>query len=114
MARFSVQEDMLFAEAIEHSSGKYKVAPRAEAYRFCVEVPCPELESKNWTQGGACNPLTSGMQAVPTALHAAHYYWSQPADRFNDLLKMLEISVCGDVQRACSGGGGASQKLALL
>lgn len=99
---------MLFAEAIEHSGGKYKVAPRAEAYGFCVEVPCTELESRNRTQaGGECNPLASGIQAVPAALHASWYYWSQPADRFSDLLKMLEISVCGDVQRACGSGGGS-------
>lgn len=97
-ANGSQQEDMLYAEELELKK-QYRLAPRAEAYRFCIEVPCGDLENRTQSTG-ECSPLTT-LPAVPTALHATWYYFSQPRDRFQDLLRMLEISVCGDVQQAC-------------
>eukprot|EP00887_Chlorella_sp_A99_P006799 scaffold2.g6799.t1 len=83
------QEDFLYAEQLERMPGS-RLAPRAEAYRFCVEVPCADLDNGTCADP-ACSPLET-LPEVPAAVHAAWYYFSNPEDRFRDLLRMLELS----------------------
>lgn len=88
------QEDFVYAMLLQYRPHSH-IAPRSDAYQFCVEVPCEDVEDLTVTDGG-CNPLTT-LANVPTALHATWYYFSSPEDRYKDLLKMLEISVCGNI-----------------
>jgi hypothetical protein len=70
----SEQEDVFFAKHIERSG--FRLAPRQQAYHFCMEVPCVDLQEKS---GG------------PFALHAAWYYFRDDEKLRNMLMK----AVCG-------------------
>ncbi|PRW51010.1 Glycosyl transferase family 2 [Chlorella sorokiniana] len=83
------QEDFFYALLMERSQGEYKLPPRELAYRFCVEVPCDDLE-----RGLVVGP-DSELQTlphVPMALHASWYYFWGTPQRFADLLTMLEMA----------------------
>lgn len=68
----SEQEDIFFAKHVEMSG--FRLAPRQQAYHFCMEVPCADLREKS---GG------------PFALHAAWYYFKDD----EKLQGMLEKAV---------------------
>ncbi|KAL4444085.1 hypothetical protein ABPG75_011822 [Micractinium tetrahymenae] len=92
------QEDFVWSAVMEREGERYRLAPRDAAYRFCVEVPCEDLE-KGRQPGGPAQTLP----ALPMALHASWYYFWGHAKRFADLLMLLETSVCGPVQGAAIG-----------
>ena len=85
------QEDFLFSYLMEkrHDKG---LAPRGDAYAFCIEVPCKDLEPTDIRKDGSVDQLET-LERFPLALHATWYYFSEGA-RYRDLLKMLQKSVC--------------------
>ena len=62
------QEDFFYSELME-ALPEYQLPPRQQAYQFCVEVPCDDIEAE---AGGVARPgspvLT--LPGVPMALHA--------------------------------------------
>lgn len=64
------QEDFVWSGVMEQQPERYRLAPREAAYRFCVEVPCEDLE-KGRQPGGPAQTLP----ALPLALHAS---WCAP------------------------------------
>lgn len=87
------------------SGGEYRLARRADAYRFCVEVPCTDLEQGLAPAPGAA---LQTLPHVPMALHASWYYFWGNARRFADLLALLDMSVCGPAALSIGGGSGAA------
>ncbi|KAG1678807.1 hypothetical protein FOA52_012847 [Chlamydomonas sp. UWO 241] len=84
----NAQEDMFFAHHMTESTQSmqeghngsavrpYIIAPRAHAYKFCLEVICSDI-IVNGVPGG-------GYDFVPMALHAGWYY--NPVERVQSLL----------------------------
>ncbi|EFN56792.1 expressed protein [Chlorella variabilis] len=87
------QEDFFYSELME-ALPEYQLPPRQQAYQFCVEVPCDDIEAE---AGGVARPgspvLT--LPGVPMALHATWYYFVGQPKRYADLLTLLDMSVCG-------------------
>lgn len=72
---------------------------RATAYRFAVEVPCPDLE-EGFVPSYAY-PLQT-LPHVPLGVHAPWYYFNGSPARRQDLLRLLDLSVCGYTEDAAS------------
>ena len=62
------QEDFFFSQLMERAPQQYRLAPRQQAYRFCVEVPCADIEA-GWHPQPGVMPQT--LPHVPMALHAS-------------------------------------------
>jgi hypothetical protein len=89
----TAQEDFIYSYLMESKgSEKMGLAPRNEAYRFAVEVPCTDIKDHN-PKRYKHGPILNTMADVPLGLHATWYYFNSKAYR-NDLLWLLELSVC--------------------
>jgi hypothetical protein len=91
------QEDFLYSLLMEkrHDKG---LAPRANAYAFCIEVPCADMgPEKGFCEKDCPLDQLETLKAYPMALHATWYYYNDietGGTRYRDLLKMLQKSVC--------------------
>lgn len=81
-------EDVYYAIEI-YTRPEYKNASREIAYRFSIDLPCPDLEARQPVLG----PLHT-LPHVPVGLHGTWKYFHS-AERFPDLLKLLGYSLHG-------------------
>jgi hypothetical protein len=68
------QEDFFYSGLMEQPGSRFQLAPRQEAYAFCVEVPCSDLEGGRGEAGAppaAPGALLQTLPRVPMALHAS-------------------------------------------
>jgi glycosyltransferase involved in cell wall biosynthesis len=93
----TAQEDFIYSYIMESKgSERMGLAPRKEAYKFAVEVPCADLKEVTPSKGSEhSGHILNIMDDVPLGLHATWYYmnYENESDR-NDLLSLLELSVC--------------------
>lgn len=89
----AVQEDFFYVFHLSQSGGRFSVANRTAAYRFCLEVHCDDIP----VPAGA---TLATLPAVPMAVHAAWYYFSDDKRMYSDLQRMLTMSVCGPLGNA--------------